>query len=99
MYASSCTHRFAHAKPVPRMMSAARRGNDRCMSRRVYSSMRSAALVITIRPPMSFPNVIVIDHPVVQTKLTELRDRSADHRTFRTLLNQIASLMVYEVTR
>jgi uracil phosphoribosyltransferase len=44
-------------------------------------------------------NVIVIDHPVVQTKLTELRDRSADHRTFRTLLNQIASLMVYEVTR
>ncbi|HYO11015.1 MAG TPA: uracil phosphoribosyltransferase [Tepidisphaeraceae bacterium] len=44
-------------------------------------------------------NVIVIDHPVVQTKLTELRDRSANHRTFRTLLNQIASLMVYEVTR
>jgi len=48
---------------------------------------------------MPHPNVIVIDHPVVQTKLTELRDKSADHRTFRTLLNQIASLMVYEVTR
>src|SRR5688572_7807508 len=48
---------------------------------------------------MSLPNVIVIDHPVVQTKLTELRDKSANHRTFRTLLNQIASLMVYEVTR
>ncbi len=48
---------------------------------------------------MPYPNVIVIDHPVVQTKLTELRDKSADHRTFRTLLNQIASLMVYEVTR
>jgi uracil phosphoribosyltransferase len=48
---------------------------------------------------MPYSNVIVIDHPVVQTKLTELRDKSADHRTFRTLLNQIASLMVYEVTR
>jgi uracil phosphoribosyltransferase len=48
---------------------------------------------------MSLPNVKVIDHPVIQTKLTELRDRAADHRTFRTLLNQIASLMVYEVTR
>jgi uracil phosphoribosyltransferase len=48
---------------------------------------------------MSQPNVVVIDHPVVQTKLTELRDKSANHRTFRTLLNQIASLMVYEVTR
>ncbi len=48
---------------------------------------------------MSDPRVIVIDHPVVQTKLTELRDFSADHRKFRALLNEIASLMVYEVTR
>jgi len=48
---------------------------------------------------MASANVIVIDHPVIQTKLTELRVKTADHRTFRTLLNQIASLMVYEVTR
>lgn len=44
-------------------------------------------------------NLIVIDHPVVQTKLTELRDFTTDHRKFRELLNEIASLMVYEVTR
>lgn len=44
-------------------------------------------------------NVILIDHPVIQTKLTELRDYSTDHRKFRELLNEIASLMVYEVTR
>jgi uracil phosphoribosyltransferase len=48
---------------------------------------------------MPLPNVIVIDHPVVQTKLTELRDFTADHRKFRALLDEIASLMVYEVTR
>src|SRR5438874_13208418 len=48
---------------------------------------------------MTGPNVIVINHPVIQTKLTELRDFSADHRKFRALLNEIASLMVYEVTR
>ena len=48
---------------------------------------------------MSLPNVIVIDHPVVQTKLAELRDFTADHRKFRALLDEIASLMVYEVTR
>jgi uracil phosphoribosyltransferase len=48
---------------------------------------------------MSASNVIVIDHPVIQTKLSELRDVSADHRKFRELLNEIASLMVYEVTR
>ena len=44
-------------------------------------------------------NVILIDHPVVQTKLTELRDFTADHRKFRGLLDEIAGLMVYEVTR
>jgi uracil phosphoribosyltransferase len=48
---------------------------------------------------MTMSNVILIDHPVIQTKLTELRDFSADHRKFRALLEEIASLMVYEVTR
>ena len=43
--------------------------------------------------------LVVIDHPVVQTKLTELRDINADHREFRALLDEIAGLMVYEVTR
>ncbi|HEV7299412.1 MAG TPA: uracil phosphoribosyltransferase [Tepidisphaeraceae bacterium] len=44
-------------------------------------------------------NVFQINHPVIQTKLTELRDFTTDHREFRALLNEIASLMVYEVTR
>ncbi len=52
-----------------------------------------------VGPGVAPPNVFVIDHPVVQTKLTELRDASADHREFRALLDEIASLMVYEVTR
>ena len=48
---------------------------------------------------MSFPNVILVDHPVIQTKLAELRDFTADHRKFRSLLDEIAMLMTYEVTR
>ncbi|HLL88449.1 MAG TPA: uracil phosphoribosyltransferase [Tepidisphaeraceae bacterium] len=48
---------------------------------------------------MPAANVIVIDHPVIRTKLTDLRDFSTDHREFRSLLNEIAALMVYEVTR
>ena len=48
---------------------------------------------------MPLSNVILIDHPVVQTKLTELRDYTSDHRKFRALLEEIAALMVYEVTR
>src|SRR6476661_3898413 len=48
---------------------------------------------------MDSSNVILLDHPVIQTKLTELRDFTADHRKFRALLDEIAGLMVYEVTR
>jgi uracil phosphoribosyltransferase len=44
-------------------------------------------------------NVYVIDHPVIQTKLTELRERETEPRKFRALLNEIAGLMIYEVTR
>ena len=44
-------------------------------------------------------NVTVFDHPVIHTKLTELREIGTDHRKFRGLLNEIAGLMVYEVTR
>ncbi len=45
------------------------------------------------------PQVITLDHPVIQTKLAELRDFSTDHYTFRSLLEEIAMLMTYEVTR
>ncbi len=48
---------------------------------------------------MASPPVTVVDHPVIQTKLTELRELTTDHRKFRGLLNEIAGLMVYEVTR
>ena len=43
--------------------------------------------------------VIVIDHPVIQTKLARLRDVTTDHYAFRSLLEEIAMLMTYEVTR
>mgnify|MGYP002150052659 CR=1 FL=1 len=46
-----------------------------------------------------FPNLVVFDHPLIQHKLTWLRDESVSHRPFRALLYQIAGLMVYEVTR
>src|SRR6185503_14350261 len=49
--------------------------------------------------PRMLANVHIIEHPVVQTKLTELRDYTTDHRKFRALLDEIAGLMVYEVTR
>jgi uracil phosphoribosyltransferase len=49
--------------------------------------------------PNAFPNVVIFDHPLIQHKLTFLRDASTSHRPFRALLYQIAGLMVYEATR
>ena len=43
--------------------------------------------------------VHLIDHPLVQHKLTLMRKKDASTNTFRRLLNELASLMAYEVTR
>ena len=44
-------------------------------------------------------DVIVVEHPLVQHKLTLLRKKEASTNSFRRLLGEIASLMAYEVTR
>lgn len=44
-------------------------------------------------------NVILLDHPLIQHKLTLLRDKSTGSKEFRELLDEIAMLMGYEVTR
>ncbi len=44
-------------------------------------------------------NVHLIDHPLIQHKLTLMRRKDASTSTFRTLLNELSSLMAYEVTR
>lgn len=44
-------------------------------------------------------NVTVIDHPLVQHKLSEMRRRDTSSATFRMLLREISFLLAYEVTR
>jgi len=44
-------------------------------------------------------NVHLIDHPLVQHKLTLMRRKDASTNSFRRLLNELALLMTYEVTR
>ena len=45
------------------------------------------------------PQVHVLDHPLVQHKLTLMRNKEASTNSFRRLLGEISSLMAYEVTR
>ena len=46
-----------------------------------------------------YKNIFVLDHPLIQHKLTRMRDVETSTRTFRELLKEIALLMGYEVTR
>ena len=44
-------------------------------------------------------NVTVINHPLVQHKLTLMRDKNTGTKDFRMLLKELSTLMAYEVTR
>lgn len=46
-----------------------------------------------------FPNLFITDHPLIQHKLSHMRDKSTSTRTFRELLKEITLLMGYEITR
>ncbi|MCF7924369.1 MAG: uracil phosphoribosyltransferase [Candidatus Izimaplasma sp.] len=43
--------------------------------------------------------VTVVDHPLIQHKLTIVRDRLTNTKTFRENVNEIGSLVTYEITR
>lgn len=43
--------------------------------------------------------VVVIDHPLIQHKLSMIRDKETGSKDFRELVNEVAMLMAYEVTR
>jgi uracil phosphoribosyltransferase len=43
--------------------------------------------------------VTIVDHPLVQHKLTKMRDRTTSTKTFRALMRETATLLCYEVTR
>ncbi len=44
-------------------------------------------------------NIFVMDHPLIQHKLTFLRNAETGTKHFRELVNEIATLMCYEATR
>lgn len=43
--------------------------------------------------------VVIFDHPLIQHKLSILRDTNTSTKDFRELVNEIAMLMTYEATR
>lgn len=43
--------------------------------------------------------VYVFDHPLIQHKLTFIRDKNTGTKEFRELVDEVATLMAYEITR
>jgi len=44
-------------------------------------------------------DVLVVDHPLVQARLTTLRDERTDHAGFRAALRELTVMLVYEASR
>jgi uracil phosphoribosyltransferase len=47
----------------------------------------------------SFPNLVVVSHPLIQHKITRLRDRTTGTRDFKALVSELSMLMAYEATK
>ena len=43
--------------------------------------------------------IFVMDHPLIQHKLSLIRDKNTGSKEFRELVNEVAMLMAYEATR
>lgn len=48
---------------------------------------------------MNTENVMIFDHPLIQHKISLMRDKSTTTKEFRELVSEVAGLMAYEVTR
>jgi uracil phosphoribosyltransferase len=66
-----------------------------------FITVRIGALqfIHTMSQAARFKNLFVLDHPLIQHKLSHMRDKNTSTRTFRDLLREITLLMGYEITR
>jgi uracil phosphoribosyltransferase len=44
-------------------------------------------------------DVLVVDHPLARTRLTDMRDERTDASSFRAALHELTTMLVYEATR
>ncbi len=52
-----------------------------------------------MQPHAQFDNLYILDHPLIQHKLTHMRKTTTSTKTFRALLRELSMLMGYEITR
>src|SRR3954454_8195477 len=65
----------------------------------VLSSLRGSLHESAMNKPALPSNLVVVNHPLVQHKLTLMRDKNTPSAVFRLLLREISLLLAYEVSR
>src|SRR6201997_5214860 len=78
-----------------RIVISSNRGGEHTRRSRGRNRTRSFSTMAA----RQFPNLTVLSHPLIQHKLTILRDKRTSTRDFKQLVNEIAMLMAYEVTK
>ena len=66
---------------------------------KVEEAVNTAAQSVEAKEDKSDEMLHVIDHPLIQHKLTIMRDKETGAKDFRELLEEISRLLGYEVTR
>src|SRR5215213_54141 len=67
--------------------------------REMLSDLATGPSPISPKRQSVMQGVTIVDHPLVQHKLTLMRDKERSTKGFRQLLNEIGMLLCYEVTR
>lgn len=66
---------------------------------RLRRNILSARIEFYIREGINMSKLFVMDHPLIQHKLSMIRDKRTSAKDFRELINEVSLLMAYEVTR
>ena len=48
---------------------------------------------------MEYKNFSVVKHPLIEHKLTHIRDKNTSKKEFKELVDEVAMLMAYEITK
>ncbi len=64
----------------------------------VLSASETSARSLRGAPHPDFPNLVLLDHPLLKHKVSLLRDIETSKKVFKELVDEIAMLMAYEVT-
>src|SRR6266702_86908 len=88
-----------HCLRAPPRRRAAAQGDQRRDRFLACDPKRIALRVDQFQEHPIMEGVTIVDHPLVQHKLTLVRDKSISTKSFRELIKEIGMLLCYEVTR